>query len=749
MVDDAAKWRKNVGLKREKISEEYRYRGKYLKKLMVLFSVFSLLLLIIIFSLYITVIRNYETQRIAACRSAVKTQADYASFNISISLNDLYTLQSADIVSQWIAAESGSAQYYLYSSQLYQLVGKSLSKLNYTGSDIFILPQTEEQHSVITSEGTRSREWFMKYYPVSRDILDHFENDSRMFLAGDDSHEYIYIAIRGIYNHGNVIFISQLPYGKVFNDSDKISSFIVSSAFPPVLDAGIDEARSTLIRENLEMIVSGAMDGKTVIDVPGLPQLLVQDGNLTRMFFVSFDTSPSHNAQLIIFLVILFLILIIMEFFLSRFIIGRLYSPIREIIRTTTDVQENEKGKSLDEFAVIRHMGQRLKEVSVELQELADESRKDKTQQQIRLLLAGSSPVDDNDTAMYAVGLFCVDGSVSDGYSYSLMSLQACAETSGYSTCVTISPSLCAVIVNVEEKDKENYLDLLKALTEGFSDDDDVRMAVSNIVTGKHNIYRAYRQALRILESRNLYPQTSILTSSLVDNSRSGSRVSFTSSTEQLIINEALKGSEKALAAFDEVIRENSEIISGNRKESQNLYILLTVCIMKITQEAGRKTPLPALPPVNWQDILGQWNEKSSFQILRGILERTVAQLYSSTSQSDEEIIRKMKEYIHKNYKYDIMLIDLANMFNITPKYCSSLFSQLSNDTFKNYLNMYRIEMACTKIQANPQIKISDLAVDVGFNSSTSFIRVFNKYKGTSPKAYADEIAAKAGSDFS
>lgn len=737
-----------MGIKREKINDEYRYKGKYLKKLMALFSVFSLLLLLIIFSLYITVIRNFETQRTASYKSAVKTQSNYAFFNISIALNDLYTLQSADTVNQWISAETGSAQYYLYSSQLYQLVGKSISKLNSTGSDIFILPQTEERHSVITSGGTRSREWFTEHYPVSGNILAHFENDSRMFLVCDEGYEYIYVAIRGIYNHGNVIFISQLPYDKIFDDSDEISSFIISRAFSPVMDKSIDDTISPLIMENTETMISEAMEGETEINIQGMPELTIQDGNLTRMYFVSFDTSPSHTAQLIIFLGILFLMLLITEFLLSRFIIRKLYSPIREIMKNTSEVNE-ENGKSLDEFAVIRHMGQRLKEVSIELQELADESRKDKTQQQIRLLLAGSSPVNESDAAMYAVALFFVDGSVTEGYSYSLMSLQACAETSSYATCVTISPSMCAVIINIEEKDKENYLELLKKLTEGFNDEDDVRIAVSNIVTGKHNIYRAYRQALRILESRNLYPQTSILTSSLVDNNRSGSQLTFTSSTEQLIINEALKGSEKALMLFDEVIGENSKVIGERSRECQNLYILLAACIMKITQEASRKASLQNLPSVNWQDVLSQWNEKSSFSLLREILEKTVMQLYSSTSQSDEEIISKMKEYIHKNYKYDIMLIDLANKFNITPKYCSSLFSQLSNDTFKNYLNMYRIEMACMKIQANPQIKISDLATDVGFNSSTSFIRVFNKYKGTSPKAYADDIASRKDSSFS
>ena len=104
-------------------------------------------------------------------------------------------------------------------------------------------------------------------------------------------------------------------------------------------------------------------------------------------------------------------------------------------------------------------------------------------------------------------------------------------------------------------------------------------------------------------------------------------------------------------------------------------------------------------------------------------------------------IIEEMKNYIQKNYHYDIMLQDLADHFNLTAKYCGMLFARLSNDTFKNYLNAYRVEMAKQQIAQEPHIKINDLADKVGFNSATSFIRVFRKYTGTSPRLYADGVA--------
>ena len=86
------------------------------------------------------------------------------------------------------------------------------------------------------------------------------------------------------------------------------------------------------------------------------------------------------------------------------------------------------------------------------------------------------------------------------------------------------------------------------------------------------------------------------------------------------------------------------------------------------------------------------------------------------------------------------MLADLADYLNISPKYCGILFKQLSDNNFKDFLNRYRIEKSKEILSENPAIKIVDLSALVGFNSSNSFIRVFNKYVGISPKAYQDRI---------
>jgi len=53
-------------------------------------------------------------------------------------------------------------------------------------------------------------------------------------------------------------------------------------------------------------------------------------------------------------------------------------------------------------------------------------------------------------------------------------------------------------------------------------------------------------------------------------------------------------------------------------------------------------------------------------------------------------------------------------------------------------LNNFRIERAKEILRAQPDVKISEVAERVGFNSANTFIRVFSKRVGLTPKAFAE-----------
>lgn len=117
----------------------------------------------------------------------------------------------------------------------------------------------------------------------------------------------------------------------------------------------------------------------------------------------------------------------------------------------------------------------------------------------------------------------------------------------------------------------------------------------------------------------------------------------------------------------------------------------------------------------------------------------------------NDKILRKNKEritqlkivleYIEKEYDKQISLEDLANKMNLNPKYFTKIFNQMTGKTPIQYLNSYRIEMAC-ELLLTTHLSITDIALNCGFNDLSYFIKTFRKEKNISPKKFRTEKSA-------
>ena len=119
----------------------------------------------------------------------------------------------------------------------------------------------------------------------------------------------------------------------------------------------------------------------------------------------------------------------------------------------------------------------------------------------------------------------------------------------------------------------------------------------------------------------------------------------------------------------------------------------------------------------------------------------TFARIVWNTSKRNDSLTQdvgeRMTAYIRANYAQDISLDDMAEKLNLSPKYCSALFKKQTGQTFKKALNEYRVERAKELLRQEPDKKINDLAMEVGFVSANTFIQVFKQYTGTTPRQYA------------
>jgi len=108
--------------------------------------------------------------------------------------------------------------------------------------------------------------------------------------------------------------------------------------------------------------------------------------------------------------------------------------------------------------------------------------------------------------------------------------------------------------------------------------------------------------------------------------------------------------------------------------------------------------------------------------------------------EADNKLIYSIEKYIQDNYNCaDMSQMMMAEHFNLTTSYISRLFKRHLNINFKDYLTNYRIQKSVEFLEQNPNIKVADLAQQVGYDNTSRFIRNFKKIKESSPGEYKNK----------
>ena len=103
-------------------------------------------------------------------------------------------------------------------------------------------------------------------------------------------------------------------------------------------------------------------------------------------------------------------------------------------------------------------------------------------------------------------------------------------------------------------------------------------------------------------------------------------------------------------------------------------------------------------------------------------------------------LVQQVRSYIDNNY-FDVNMnqTTIADYFHITPAYLSQKFKDEYNISMIQYLYSVRIQESL-KLLREKKLKVSEIALIVGFSNTNSFIRVFKQSMGISPGKYTENI---------
>lgn len=104
-------------------------------------------------------------------------------------------------------------------------------------------------------------------------------------------------------------------------------------------------------------------------------------------------------------------------------------------------------------------------------------------------------------------------------------------------------------------------------------------------------------------------------------------------------------------------------------------------------------------------------------------------------------LVQRMKSMIHEFYNQGITLDEIAIALQMTPEYLGTQFHKEVGVTYSVYLKQYRIEKA-KKLLLGTELKVYEIARQVGYFDAKYFSRVFKEIEGELPIDYRRRLKA-------
>jgi AraC-like DNA-binding protein/ligand-binding sensor protein len=114
-------------------------------------------------------------------------------------------------------------------------------------------------------------------------------------------------------------------------------------------------------------------------------------------------------------------------------------------------------------------------------------------------------------------------------------------------------------------------------------------------------------------------------------------------------------------------------------------------------------------------------------------------QLVVQQGSAEPPLITQAKNFIQEHQTEELSLGRVARAVHTSTFYFCKMFKRATGLHFTQYLSRVRIEKA-KNLLLNPNLRVSEIAYEVGFQSLTHFNRVFKKVVGQSPTTYRKQL---------
>ncbi|CAN7617507.1 response regulator transcription factor [Paenibacillus sp. LjRoot56] len=120
-----------------------------------------------------------------------------------------------------------------------------------------------------------------------------------------------------------------------------------------------------------------------------------------------------------------------------------------------------------------------------------------------------------------------------------------------------------------------------------------------------------------------------------------------------------------------------------------------------------------------------------------GVLESMESGSIREFKDGKNQLISKIHRFIETHIAQDVSLQTIADHVTLHPVYLSSMYKQEMKENISDFIMRYRMEKAAVML-GSTDIKIYELASQMGFQNPPYFSKLFKNYYGVTPQEYRD-----------
>lgn len=187
---------------------------------------------------------------------------------------------------------------------------------------------------------------------------------------------------------------------------------------------------------------------------------------------------------------------------------------------------------------------------------------------------------------------------------------------------------------------------------------------------------------------------------------------------------------------LDHLLNRIASFKSESEKQLTGFYLELVLVIILKCSEIDPEIQCIFDQNENFYEKIKHFETKEEVHGWIKAFVRNILVFFSKKNQHNESNqIKKAKKYIMKHYMENIGLSCVAEEVELSECYLSKLFVMETGETFIHFLTRYRIDKACEMLRSS-NLKIYEVAKNIGYENVEHFSRVFKKAMGLSPIEY-------------